>query len=117
MTTGVVGHRPRVAVCAPQGELRWPKARPREPEARAFEASGFPPVIVGAWAGRKPLGTGRAEGHSLGGGAQGKLDWGKGEGQVKGNGILNQRTKSLLWIIWLLIGFDLVEFIFCGQIG
>ena len=76
MTTGVVGHRPRVAVYAPQGELRWPKARPREPEARAFEASGFPPVIVGVWAGRKPLGTGRAEGHSLGGGTQGKLDWG-----------------------------------------
>ena len=54
------------------------------------------------------MGTGRAEGHSLDGGAQGKLDWGKGEGQVQGNGILNQRTKSFLWIIWLLIGFDFV---------
>ena len=104
MTTGVVGHRPRVAVCAPQGEPRWPKARPREPEARAFEASGFPPVIVGVWAGRKPLGTGRAESHSLGGGAQGKLGW----GQVQGNGILNKRTKLLLCIIWILIGFDLI---------
>ena len=30
---------------------------------------------------------------------------GEGEGQVQGNGILNQNTKSLLGIIWLLIGW------------
>ena len=95
MTTGVVGHRPRVAVCAPQGELRWPKARPREPEARAFEASGFPPVIVGVWAGRKPLGTGRAESHSLGGGAQGKLDWGgHSESESLGGGERKETRKQ-----------------------
>ena len=109
MTTGVVGHRPRVAVCAPQGEPRWPKARPREPEARAFEASGWALVIVGVWAGRETLGHRKSGGPLPSWGRPGQTGLGgKGEGQVQGNDILNQRTKSLLWIIWVLIGFDLV---------
>ena len=55
LMTEVGSGRPGVALWVPRGDPGAPRARPREPEARAVEASGWAPATLGTGRAAAPL--------------------------------------------------------------